>query len=103
MNSKLQRDFKDSAYVGTAEPWYIIDVLDFPVIEFTLPNLHMKRYIIIKHDNESNTLNFAWCSAYVGGLRSFTESFNLVGKVKQNEESHIWQEPLSLAILLEAK
>lgn len=59
MNSKLQRDFKDSACVGTAEPWYIIDVLDLPVIEFTLPKWHMKRYVIIKHDNESNTLYFA--------------------------------------------
>ena len=36
-------------------------------------------------------------------FRSFTESFNLLEKVKQNEESHICQELLSLAILLEAK
>ena len=35
MNSKLQRDFKDSACVGTAEPWYIRDVLDRPAIELT--------------------------------------------------------------------
>lgn len=59
MDSKLQRDFKNPACVGTAEPWYIIDVLDFRAIEFTLPNWYMKRDIIIKHDNEFNTLYFA--------------------------------------------
>lgn len=91
--------------VGISEPGYITDVLDYRLTALKLTQLvHEKGYIIIKYDNESNTLYFAWCSAYdVGCLRNLKESFNLVRKLKQNEDSHIPQEPFSSATLLEAK
>lgn len=62
----------------------------------------------MKHDNKSNTLYLVWYSVYYDeSLRSLKKSFNLEKqnktKLKQNDQSHIPQEWLSSATLLEAQ
>lgn len=43
MNSKLQIDFRNPAFVGIAEPWYITDASDFRWVDLKLTQLLLEK------------------------------------------------------------